>query len=525
MYFDFSHKKIATVGIMGAVLLSLVAFTFAGKHYMFGTTPFFPATGIFIHNAIDSVAYGFSGAGRQLAGVFSAFSGEEEEPERDARAIPVLTYHRITGWSGSAGAGEGTGGEGSNVSLPAFRDQMETLHDAGWKTATLPELKAFINGGTLPEKTFVLTFDDGAKDSFYPVDPILDSLDYSAVNYLIVTGTEREESTYYLSTEEVRRMLDTGRWEIGSHTYDAHHALPLNADGESGVPLANLGWRDGRLETVAEYRSRLEGELLGSQVTLEREFGVDVNTFAFPFGETGENSINFPRAEEVVLAEAKKHYDFAFVQNDRDHYTFNYPGEGFLLHRIHVEPSWSGAELLSKMEGGMPKDLPYEDAIDRDNGWLSAWSAAEVSGGTLSLSAEGSSTSASVILDGTKLWNSYEVEANVAWTSGYALLLVSAEDARTYRSCAYENGRVRVQQTHGGQTTVLAEAEDAGVVARSARVGARVTESSVTCLYDGRVIVSATGLRAQTGGIGFQAWSPSSGTARVSVDYVTVREF
>jgi peptidoglycan/xylan/chitin deacetylase (PgdA/CDA1 family) len=33
----------------------------------------------------------------------------------------------------------------------------------------------------LPKKSFLLTFDDGRKDSFYPVDPVLKKLNYNAV--------------------------------------------------------------------------------------------------------------------------------------------------------------------------------------------------------------------------------------------------------------------------------------------------------------------------------------------------------
>jgi len=523
MYFDTSSNKFVTLGLVGFVLAIAIVLTFQAKNFFFGSTPFFPATSIFVSSIFDSAAYTLSSTGRQMAGVFSAFTGEEEEPVRDARAIPVLTYHRITQWHGSASGEESSGaGEGANVSLPTFRDQMEALKDAGWETITLEEFRAYIRGErTLPEKSFLLTFDDGAKDSFYPVDPILSSLGFSAVNYLIVTGVEREGSTYYLSNEEVERMLDTGRWEIGSHTYDSHHPIAVNAAGDLAPALANLEWKtsENRLETVAEYRARLEAEFRGSRNLLSQEFGVPITTFAFPFGDTGERSLNFPGAEEVVLKEAMKEYEFAFIQNDRDHYSFNYPSNDLLMRRIHVEPEWSGAELLSFMEGGMPKDIPYQDGADK--GWIASWGKVEA-GNELVLSSEKPSTSASALLDGTKLWEKYQVTAEVNWTRDYALLLVSAVDSHTYRSCAYEDGRVRLQQTSGGTTTVLAEAQDAAITAGSRTLGARVTSSSVTCLYDGRSVLQATGLASRAGGIGFQTWSPTPGAARLTISSLTV---
>ena len=61
----------------------------------------------------------------------------------------------------------------------------------------------------LPEKSFLLTFDDGRKDSYYPVDPILKALDYRAIMFVISgrsLGDEKEVSPFYLSSSELKRM-------------------------------------------------------------------------------------------------------------------------------------------------------------------------------------------------------------------------------------------------------------------------------------------------------------------------------
>ena len=113
---------------------------------------------------------------------------------------------------------------------------MKTLKRAGWETVTLAEFESFMRGEqTLPEKSFLLTFDDGAKDSFYPVDPILAALDYEAVNFIIVESSEIPRTVYYLNPKEIARMIRSGRWAIGSHSFDGHRPYPVDASGTTGI--------------------------------------------------------------------------------------------------------------------------------------------------------------------------------------------------------------------------------------------------------------------------------------------------
>src|SRR6185436_13268110 len=73
-------------------------------------------------------------------------------------AIPVLLYH----------------GEGSTSDMPTetFVGQLHALYEAGWKTISMKQFEDFMRGSTgLPSHSFLLTFDDGRKDTFYNSDP------------------------------------------------------------------------------------------------------------------------------------------------------------------------------------------------------------------------------------------------------------------------------------------------------------------------------------------------------------------
>jgi len=47
------------------------------------------------------------------------------------------------------------------------------------------EIKELYVAKELPEKSFLLAFDDGVKSSYYNTDTLLRALDYNAVMYII----------------------------------------------------------------------------------------------------------------------------------------------------------------------------------------------------------------------------------------------------------------------------------------------------------------------------------------------------
>lgn len=540
MYLDFSKRKLTTIGIIFGLLALLVFATYSAKMNLFGSTPYFYAINIGGRYFLESVGAGL-GNTRMFAAASSALGlGGDIAPEtsdRRAPALPVLTYHRIVSDENDE----------NNVTISRFRDQMTTLYDAGWHAITLPEFERFMAGSELPERSFLITFDDGAKQSFYPVDPILKSLGMNASIFVIAESSKTAESTYYLTPEELKRLLSTGRWSIGSHSYDGHRPYGTDPSGNTGIFFADKLWikDSNRAETDQEFTARVRNDLAHSRAELESTYGVPINTFAFPLGnETGvEGANNFPEGATITEREARALYDWGFLQTNDQGFTFNFPkysadsplssfattsqrlASDFIVRRIHVDYDWDGARLLSILENGLAKMLPYEDDFSQNRGWISAWGSLEYGRNNLTLAADPEITSASAFLDGSALWDDYSFEASINWEGNHVLLIADVLDSKTYHSCAFSEGTVRIQRTVDGMTHFLQEKKDPRIrYGSAAHLGIRVHDSVIECTWDFESIVEDYS-RDFSGGVGLQVWNPNVGAARLQVSSLIVRPY
>lgn len=166
----------------------------------------------------------------------------------------ILLYHHVS----DAGAGNRY-----YVTLDTFRAQMQVLRDWGYTTITVSNLvDVLINGGDLPSRPVVITFDDGNVDIYQNAFPIMREMGFVGTFYIVA---DRLESKYYVNVAQIQEMANSG-WEIGSHSM-THSDLTLNH--------SSLGY-----------------EILQSKQTLEQAIGQPINTFAYPYGKIDEEVIN-----------------------------------------------------------------------------------------------------------------------------------------------------------------------------------------------------------------------------------------
>ncbi len=181
--------------------------------------------------------------------------------------LPILTFHAIEEQS-------------SVISFPPglFRRGMAKLHENGYRTISLLEAVDRLRSKEyFPERSFVITFDDGYKSVYEEAFPVLKRYHMLATVFVTVgeegiagSGARLPpfEGRSMLSWQEIREM-QRGGIEIGAHTCTHPDMTRL---------------------PIEQVRS----EVIHSKVILEDALGVSVSSFAYPYGRYDS------RAQEIV---------------------------------------------------------------------------------------------------------------------------------------------------------------------------------------------------------------------------------
>jgi peptidoglycan/xylan/chitin deacetylase (PgdA/CDA1 family) len=192
-------------------------------------------------------------------------------PAVDPRRPRILMYHMVSEHRPGARFNK------LRVRPAMFEYQMHWLKENGWHFALMSELA---EPEKLPAKTVVLTFDDGFEDNYRQAYPVLQQYGARATLYLVVDRFNRDWSTAKkahhdsgelmheakLSDDQVREMLASGCWELGGHTLTHANLARLDEAGKAA-------------------------EIAGGREQLERQFGVPVRSFAYPFGIYDEKDV------------------------------------------------------------------------------------------------------------------------------------------------------------------------------------------------------------------------------------------
>ncbi len=104
---------------------------------------------------------------------------------KTAQSIPVLMYHHVSPNPGLV-----------TVSPETFHAQMAWLARHNYRSIGTDDLAAFLAGKPLPEKSVMITFDDGYLDNYLYAHPVLQAFGLKAVLFVITgwlgQGTPRD---------------------------------------------------------------------------------------------------------------------------------------------------------------------------------------------------------------------------------------------------------------------------------------------------------------------------------------------
>lgn len=145
--------------------------------------------------------------------------------------------------------------------IEGFEEQMKYLYENGWHTLTADEFYAWHQDKLeIPEKTCVLTFDDGYYEMYYPVYPILKKYNMNAIAFVIGSYTPETTAPYdpaqrnQIGWDKIKEIKENyPGLSFESHSYNLHG---FDEDGNETWIAATLAELREDFKANAQYGFR-----------------------------------------------------------------------------------------------------------------------------------------------------------------------------------------------------------------------------------------------------------------------------
>jgi peptidoglycan/xylan/chitin deacetylase (PgdA/CDA1 family) len=212
-----------------------------------------------------------------------------------AKAVPVLMYHHVSPNKGLV-----------TVSPAVFDANMRWLAEHGWTTLTTQQFTGFLAGQAVPDKSVLVTFDDGYLDNWVYAHPVLARYQQTATLFTISgwvgdgaprphaglggalpdcpdhNGCKRainegRHDQVMLRWSEIEAMQAAGTFEFHSHTH------------------THTRW-DKQCASTAEKRARLAEDLAASRQTFSERLGSVSDQLCWPQGYYDNDYLEVARA-------------------------------------------------------------------------------------------------------------------------------------------------------------------------------------------------------------------------------------
>ncbi len=199
--------------------------------------------------------------------------------------VPVLMYHHILKRSES--------GKYSNNNIVTFLEdfekQMAWLHNEGYQTISPNQLEAWLlEDGALPQKSVMITFDDGYLSNFVYARPILQQYGFCAT---IFSVTEKIADTREDFTPTRIQMADGDSMQEGSDVfyYASHtHNLHTLSNNRSGLVNAD--------------NATVRKDLTESLAALEDYPSAALSVFSYPYGNYSDRVVDILKEKGIRIA-------------------------------------------------------------------------------------------------------------------------------------------------------------------------------------------------------------------------------
>lgn len=227
------------------------------------------------------------------------------------QVIPILCYHQFTSKKRSLNS--------MMVTRNNFAQQMAYLKDNGYQVIPLSDVGPFLQGKKpLPEKSVVITVDDGYASFYQVAYPILKQYGYPSTLFVYTdfVGIGRA-----LSWQQIEELNNDPLVAIQSHS-KSHANLARAADSES----------------EKDYLDRLEEEVDKPAQILRKKTQHPIEYFAYPYGNS---------SPELIKILEERDYQMALTVRKGSNPSYSSP---YLLRRTMIYGQDSLKSFSSKLD-------------------------------------------------------------------------------------------------------------------------------------------------------------------------------
>ena len=205
-------------------------------------------------------------------------------------SVSILCYHEVD-----------RAGDSFAVSHQRLESQLKYMKEQGYHFVSLDEYIRYTKGELqLPEKSVMVTFDDGYRSFYTKAYPLLKKYQVPGMLAIVSSWTNHEEKPNDVrdtaSWEELREMEASGLVTVVSHTHAMHKQQEINPQGgRNGVVGSHL-YVNGHYETDAEYASRVKNDIDEVQRLFQEKLGHKCRAMVWPYGIYTKEAVEIARA-------------------------------------------------------------------------------------------------------------------------------------------------------------------------------------------------------------------------------------
>lgn len=264
------------------------------------------------------------------------------------------------------------------ISTESLEEHLKALYDNGYLTVSQDDILKYYNEGKrLPEKSLLLSFEDGRRDSAIFAQKIMEEFNFKATMFTYAQQLVGDDPKF-LKGKDLLELVDGTYWELGSNGYrleyinvfdksrrflgrltslefakvrdeirrDYNHYLMDYIRDEDGIPL----------ESYNKMSERINHDYNEVERIYLNEIGYIPNIYALMHSNTG----GFGTNEVVSMINGDRIKELFLMNFNREGTALNtFDDSVYNLTRIQPQAYWSTNHLLMRINEGVSGDMKF----------------------------------------------------------------------------------------------------------------------------------------------------------------------